>query len=190
MSSQTAMLLMSVAEFALWAVLGLLFWYKNLQRRFPAMGGYLGLRVVSSPVLSVLLYGQAQHWFNDYCFMCYFFVFWSVYIASAVLLYFICMEVFRSALSSFSGLMKLGIVAFRWAALISVVVSFSTVSFSNPGLLIIPSIAYGLMRSVSILELCLLAFLCLSMNALRLSTRDMAFGISLGFGVLSTNEFM
>ena len=33
------------------------------------------------------------------------------------------------------------------------------------------------MRSVSILELCLLAFLCLSMNALRLSVRDMAFGI-------------
>jgi hypothetical protein len=43
----------------------------------------------------------------------------------------------------------------------------------------------GLMRSVSILELCLLAFLCLSMNALRLSVRDMAFGIALGFGLMS-----
>jgi hypothetical protein len=46
------------------------------------------------------------------------------------------------------------------------------------------------MRSVSILELCLLAFLCLSMNALRLSARDMAFGIALGFGVMSSSDFI
>jgi hypothetical protein len=51
--------------------------------------------------------------------------------------------------------------------------------------MIIPDIAFGLMRSVSVLELCLLGFLCLSMNALRLSVRDLAFGISLGFGVMS-----
>ncbi len=57
-------------------------------------------------------------------------------------------------------------------------------------MLIIPDIAYALMRSVSILELCLLAFLCLSMNALRLSVRDMAFGIALGFGLMSANDFI
>ena len=45
------------------------------------------------------------------------------------------------------------------------------------------------MRSVSVLELCLLAFLCLSMNALRMSVRDMAFGIALGFGIMSTEPF-
>jgi len=43
---------------------------------------------------------------------------------------------------------------------------------------------------VSLLELCLLAFLCLSMNALRLSVRDMAFGIALGFGLMSANDFV
>jgi hypothetical protein len=47
-----------------------------------------------------------------------------------------------------------------------------------------------LMRSVSIVELCLLAFLCLSMNALHLSVRDMAFGIALGFGVMSSSDFI
>ena len=84
------------------------------------MGAYLALRVVSMPVLLFFFYGQAQHWFNDYAFMCYFFAYWAVYIASAVLLFFVCMEVFRSALSAFSGLLKLGIVVFRWAALVSV----------------------------------------------------------------------
>jgi hypothetical protein len=190
MSSQTAMSLMSVAEFALWAVLGLLFWSKGLHRRFPAMGAYLALRVASMPALVFLFYGQSQHWFHDRFFPAYFYLHWAVYIASAVLLYFICMEVFRSALSAFPGLTKFGIVIFRWAVLASVIVSFSTISFSHRGILLIPSVAYGLMRSVSIVELCLLGFLCLGMNALRLSARDMAFGIALGLGMMCANDFV
>jgi hypothetical protein len=190
MSSQTVMSLMSVAEFALWAVLGFLFWSKKMHRRFPAMGSYLALRVGSAPVLLALLYGQSQHWLNNYCFVIYFFAYWAVYIASVVLIYFVCMEVFRSALSAFSGLMRFGLVIFRWAVLASVIVSFSTLSFSHRGILIIPDVAYGLMRSVSAVEICMLGFLCLSMNALRLSIRDLAFGIALGFGLTSSSDFI
>lgn len=181
---------MSSTEFLLSALLGFLFWKKKLHRRFPAMGVYLALRVVSTPVFSSLLYGQSQHWFNDYCFAIYFYVYWVVYIASAILLFFICMEVFRSALSGFSGLMKFGIVVFRWTVLASVIVTFSSISFAHRGLMLIPDVAYALMRSVSILELCLLAFLCLSMNALRFPVRDTAFGIALGFGLMSANDFI
>ena len=46
------------------------------------------------------------------------------------------------------------------------------------------------MRSANVLELCLLVFLCLSMGALQLSSRDMAFGIALGFGLMSVNSFV
>jgi hypothetical protein len=190
MSSQTAMSVLAGVEFVLWAVLAFLFRKKALQRRFPAMGYYLALRVISTPVLLVLFYGQAEHWFRDLCFPIYFFLYWGVFVASAVILFFICTEVFRAALSTFSGLIKLGIVVFRWAAVASLVVSFSTISISRGTVMLVSSIANGLMRSVSILELCLLAFLCISMNALLLSPRDLAFGISLGFGVLSANDFL
>jgi hypothetical protein len=185
-----AMAVMSGAEFLLWAVLGYLFWTKKLQRRFPAMNAYLLLRVGSMPGLLLLLFGQSRHWLNDYCFIGYFFAYWAVYIASATSLFFVAMEVFRSALTAFPGLMKFGLVVFRWAAVVSVIVSLASVSYAHKGILIIPDLALGLMRSVSVLELCLLAFLCLSMNALRLSVRDRAFGIALGFGVLSTNDFV
>jgi hypothetical protein len=190
MSSQTAMSLMSLAEFALWVVLGFLFWSRKLYRRFPVMGTYLVLRVTSMPVLLFFFYGQSQHRFYYFCSTVYFFVYWTVYIASAVFLFFICMEVFRSALSAFPGLMKFGVLIFRWAVLASVIVSFSTISSSHKGVMLIPDIAFRLMRSVSIVELCLLGFLCLGMNALRLSARDMAFGIALGFGVMSANDFV
>jgi hypothetical protein len=184
------MAVMSGAEFLVWAVLGYLFWRKNLQRRFPAMNAYLLLRVAAMPVLLLLLYGQGRHWLNDYCFLLYFLAYWAVYIASAVLLFFVAIEVFRSALTAFTGLMKFGIVIFRWAAVASVIVSLASVSYAHKGIMIIPDMALGLMRSVSVLELCLLAFLCLSMNALRLSVRDLSFGIALGFGMLSTNDFV
>ncbi len=190
MPSQTAMSLMSVAEFALWALLCFLFWTKKLHHRFPAMGGYLALRMASAPVMLFLIYGQEGNWFNGLCAPVYFFAYWAVYVASAVFLYFICMEVFRSALSAFPGLMRFGIVIFRWAVLASVIVSFAAVNFTHRGVMLIPDIAFRLMRSVSVVELCLLGFLCLSMNALRLSARDMAFGIALGFGLMSANDFI
>jgi hypothetical protein len=188
MSSNLAMSVMGGSEFVLTTVLGFLFWKKNLHRRFPAMGSYLALRVASAPVLFALLALQSEPW-GGKLFVPYFFTYWAVYIASAILLFFICMEVFRSALASFPGLMKFGIVIFRWAILASVIMTFSSISFAHRGILSIPDVAFGLMRSVSILELCLLGFLCLSMNALRLSARDMAFGIALGFGLMSANDF-
>ena len=184
-----AMSLMSAAEFLLWAVIGFLFWRRGLHRRFPAMSTYLALRLASMPGLLGLLYVQAQPWGHSY-FPLYFYAYWAVYIASAITLFFICVEVFRSVLSSFTGLMRLGTVAFRWAALASSIVSLTSVSFTHRGVFIIPDIAYALMRSVSILELCLLAFLCLCMNALRSSPRDMGFGIALGFGLMSSNDFI
>jgi hypothetical protein len=190
MSAQNAMFLMSVAEFALWAVLGFMFWSRKLHRRFPMMGAYLSLRVASMPPLLFLFYGQSHHLFYVFSCVAYFYLYFAVYIASAVLLFFVCKEVFRSALSAFPGLMKLGIVTFRWAVLASIIVSFSTITFSHRHVLLIPSVAFGLMRSVSIVELCLLGFLCLGMNALRLSARDIAFGIALGMGLMSANDFV
>jgi hypothetical protein len=184
------MSIMSAAEFLLVAIVAFLFWRRKLQRRFPAMSAYLGLRLASAPLFFLLLARNqatpSQAWYSVY-----FFSYWGVYIVSAGILFFICIEVFRSALSPFAGLMKFGIVIFRWIILASVIVTFSTISFSSHrGILIIPDIAFGMMHSVSILELCLLAFLCLCTNALRLSVRDVAFGISLGFGVMAANDFV
>ncbi len=183
------MAVMSGAEFLLWATLAFLFWKRKLHRRFPAMASYLALHVAASPVFLTLLYLQAQPWGRVF-YAVYFFSFYGVYIASAIILFLVSMEVFRSALSAFSGLMKFGLVIFRWAVLASVLVTFSTVSYSHRGVLIIPDIAFGLMRSVSILEICLLAFLCFSMNALRLPIRDMVFGIAFGLGLLSANDLV
>ncbi len=189
------MTILSGTEFILSVALGFLFWKKGLHHRFPSMGAYLAVRVVSTPIFSLLLMAQAGQLTSNpdmqqLAAQAYFFSFYAVYAASAVLLYFISLEVFRSALTALPGLLKFGIVIFRWAVLVSLIVTFSTVTFSHHGLSAIPDVAIALMRSVSLLELCLLGFLCLSMNALHLSVRDLSFGISLGFGLMASNDFV
>ncbi len=186
-------------EFSLWASLGLLFWRKALYRRFPAVGAYLGIHVISVPFLLWALLECQWHPQSTNYISLYTYGYFSTYILSAVLLFFICAEVFRSALAPFTGLSKIGIVLFRWAALISVIVSLTSISakhwgigvaLSHGGVEFISAVAYALMHSASILELCLLAFLCLGMNALRLSVRDLGFGIALGFGVMAASDFV
>ena len=181
--------LTSVVEFALWATLGFVFWKKGLQKRFPALSIYLALRAGTMPVLLGLLYVQAQPWGHQY-FPFYFYPYWAVYIASGILLFFVTLEIFRSVLSPFSGLMRLGTVVFRWVALVSAVASLGSISFTHPNISLIPDFALALMRSVSILELCLLAFLGLCINALQLSFKDLAVGFGLGFGIMSANDLI
>lgn len=179
---------MTYLEVLLWTAVGIVFWSKKLQTRFPALSRYLMLRLIATPVLMVVLQLQAHSNANIW-FPVYFFGFWGVYIASAIMLLFVCIELFRAALSGFSGLMRFGTVIFRWAVVLSVISCMATISFHH-GILIIPDVAVGLMRAVSIIELGLLAFVCLAMNALQLSSRSLCFGFPLGFGVLSTSDFI
>jgi hypothetical protein len=191
MPLSSAMSLLSAVEFILLAALGLVFWSKGLHKRFPAMSTYLALRVGSMPVQLTLLYLYSKPGANqEVIYPLYFYSYWAVYIASAVSLLFVAFEIFRSVLSAFSGLLRLGTMVFRWAALVSLIASLATVSYSHISVMLIPEVAYALMRSVSILELCLLGFLCLCLNALRLSARDLAFGIALGFGLIAANDFI
>jgi hypothetical protein len=186
-----AMTAMSLAEILLWASLVFLFWKKGLHKRFSATSSYIALRAVSGITLLAVLGLESTPWGESHHLgMVYFFGYFAMYVVSAVLLFFICIEVFRAALVSFPGIAKLAIVIFRWAAVVSVIVSLTSITYSHKGFFIVADISYGLMRSVSVLELCLLAFLCLSMNALRLTVRDMSFGIALGFGMMSAGDFI
>ncbi len=187
------MLAMSAAESVLWAALAILFWVKGLHRRFPAMSYYLTLRAISTPALLLLLVFpvEPRSWAGElHAGQIYSLGFFATYLASTVLLFFICIEVFRAALSAFPGISKLAVVIFRWAAVVSVIVSLTSVSYAHKGIYLIVDVSYGLMHSVSVLELCLLAFLCLSMNALRLTVRDLSFGIALGFGLMCSGDFI
>ena len=180
---------MSVTEFFLLAGLAFLFWKRGLIHRFPAMAAYLVLHLAANPALLTVLTFRSLPG-NEFLGSIYFFGSFAVNIASAVLILLVCIEIFRSALSAFPGLMKVGIDIFRCAILVCVLRTFSSILFPHSGLLVYAHMAQSLMRSASAIELCLLVFLCLSMNSLQLPARDMGFGIALGFGPMSANAFV
>lgn len=182
---------LACVEFLLWATAGFIFWKRNLQRRFRAMSAYLALRVIATPMLIGLLQLQSHPGIHQKTFYAmYFYAYWTVYIGSAILIYFICVEVFRSVFAQFPGLIRLGTMAFGWAAFITVVLSLSVNIFDQPMSQYICYVAPVLVKVVSIVLLCLLGLLCFFMKTLNLSARDRRFGLILGFGLLSSSDFV
>lgn len=182
------MLAMNGAEVVLWTLLAILFYGKGFSRRFPSMGYYVALRAIATPLLLLLLFEGAQPG-SHIAASTYGYAYFAVYFAALALFFYICVEVFRSALEPFPGIAKLSIVLFRWVVLVSIALSLSSIVdlHHHPPAL---DLLYSLMRSVSLLQLCVLAFLCLSLRALRMSWRDMTFGIAAGFGVLSMGDYL
>jgi len=183
------MSVMSAAEFFLWLGLSLVFWRRKLNRTYKVTSAFLVSHVFSVPVFTGLM--GAYTWTHQWIYLkIYFYLYWGVYIASAIVLFFVCTEVFGSALAALPGIKKLGTLAFRWVAFASIIITLTSISYAHASPIAIKDVALGLMRSVSVLELCLLAFLCVSLNALKLSVRDAAFGISFGLGLFASNDFV
>src|SRR6202161_86915 len=96
------------------------------QRRFPALFGYVALRLGSSVVLPLLL--QIPRFVtidNATAYALYFYTYWASYIAGAVIVFLVIQELFRIAMEPFPGLKWLGIISFRWVACISFVAALA-----------------------------------------------------------------
>jgi uncharacterized membrane protein required for colicin V production len=191
MPINTFMSVLTCAEFLLWAIAGFIFWKSNLQRRFRAMSTYLAPRVTATPLLILLLQLQGNPGTHRALFYSlYFYTYWSVYIASAVLVYFVCVEVFRSVFASFPGFIRLSTIFFGWTAFVTVVLGLSVNIFDRPISESICYIAPLLTKVASVVLLCLLGLLGFVMKSLKLSASDRRFGLILGFGLLAGSDFM
>jgi hypothetical protein len=186
--------LMDVLEFAEPVLVGLslIFFLKSgMSKRFPAMMNYLGLRAVSAVVLEIIL--NLEHFIRisePLQYSVYFYTYWSFYTISAVAIFFVIREIFCHVTEPVPGIRRFGLLAFNWVAAISVIISVSSalpLKGLGAGLM---SIGFQVMRCVSILELCLVAFLALFIHSLGRSFRSMAFGIALGFGLQAAMELI
>jgi hypothetical protein len=185
---------MNILEFAepVLICLALIFFLKSgMSKRFPAMRTYLALRAGSAVVLEIILnLHRVVSIENTVQYSVYFYTYWSVYTLSAITIFFVIQEIFCHVTEPVPGIRRFGLLAFRWVAIISVIISVSSafpVKGVGAGLM---AIGFQVMRCVSILQLCLLAFLALFIHRLGRSFRSMAFGIALGFGVQTAMELI
>jgi hypothetical protein len=160
------------------------FFRSSLRKHYPWMFRYLCVRAVTAIIIEFLLYGPLLASPLTYTKM-YFVVEWSSYLISAVLLFLSCLDVYRQAMAPLPGLVRMGTTVFRWAAIASVLVTATTLTSITSGPQALVQIGVQLMRCVGTAELCLLAFLLLSMNAIGLSPRSRPFGMALGLGMMA-----
>jgi hypothetical protein len=165
-------------------------------KRLPAMKRYLLARLVSIPVLILVL---NLHHFTQiskvaYCYT-YFCAYWGTYLVMAVLIFLVLREIYSELMRPVPGLRHLGMMTFNWVAIISGVVAFAVAI--NASTLPIKTLAGRLLYTaqfslncVSILELCMLAFLALTVHSLGRSFRSPIFGIALGFGLEASSQFI
>src|SRR5271167_672840 len=191
---QDATVWMNVLEFAepilIWLAL-IFFVTTGKSKRFPAMMAYLCLRAGSSVIQAIILNLQRFTQISDTSqYDVYFYTYWSFYTLGAIAIFFVIQEIFCHVTEPVPGIRRFGLLAFRWVAIISVIISVSS-AFPLKGLGAgLMSVGFQVMRCVSILELCLLAFLALFIHSLGRSFRSMAFGIALGFGVQAAMELI
>ena len=161
------------------------------QRRFPALRNLLVFRSAATVVLEAVylltLFGVG----GRTAYVAYFNAFWTSYLAGAILIFLVIQEMFKHVMSPLPGISRLGLLAFRWAATISMIVAIASAvlpaGFKGR---VIMATSIEFMRCVSIMELCLLALLAFSVHSLGLSFRSRAFGVGLGLGVMAIMDFM
>jgi hypothetical protein len=187
MTPQIAMTLLCVIESGLWILIGFLFWRRKLQKCFPAMGWYIAIHALAGPIFNALMIRDHPPNRQIYA-LSNFSLYWTVYILSAVTLFFVYIEVYCSASEGNQELKRLGVIPFRWLAIVLAIIFASSVPITQLRISIIPDLVFSLMRYVSVVGLCLAAYLFISMKALRLSRSSPSFGIVLGFAWQSIND--
>lgn len=120
----------------------------------------------------------------------YFFVYWSSFAVEAILALMIVYGVFRLAMAPLKGLQTLGMLVFKWAAGISVVVALGSAFTPNSTNGYAIAAISQLQRTQSILTVCLLLFVCFAIRPMGLSYGSRIFGVGLGLGIMSTNDLV
>jgi hypothetical protein len=152
-----------------------------------SLGAFLAVRAVSSMALVYILHPVFHPLSARVGYHLYFYTYWISFAVESVLALIVVYSVFRLAMAPLKGLQQLGMLVFRWAAAISVIVAlgsaFAPDMTSSKYLVAAVS---QLERTQSILTLCLLVFVCFAILPMGLNYGSRIFGVSLGLGIMST----
>jgi hypothetical protein len=163
---------------------------KKQWKDYWSLGAFLAVRAFSSVALaSIMHFGKPLG--ARFAYILYFNVYWISFAIESILALIVVYSVYRLAMAPLKGLQQLGMLVFRWAASISVVVALG--SAFAPDMTrtkyLIAAISQ-LQRTQSILTLCLLVFVCFAILPMGLNYGSRIFGVSLGLGVLATTDLV
>ena len=152
---------------------------RGLQREYPYFFNYTVLQVVGDPILFVM---------NRQGYTLYYFSYWLSAALSALISFAVLYEIFQHAFRPYEALRDLGVILFRWSALVILLVAgMWAVTSGHPAQE--GSITNAILlaeRSVRLMQCGLVFFLLLFSEYLGISRRNLLFGIALGFGLFAS----
>jgi len=164
--------------------------WKKQWADYWALGSFLAVRLSSNAVLMGLM-----HFANEIgvrtAYRIYFYVYWASSAVESVLTLVVVYCAFKLAMAPLKGLQTLGILVFKWAAGISCAMALSNaIAPHMTSKSFLMNAITQLQRTESILTLCLLLFVGFAIRPMGLSFSSRIFGVSLGLGVMSTNDLV
>jgi hypothetical protein len=165
---------------------------KKQWRDYWSLGSFLAVRIVSSTTLSLIWHFAHNHPLSKRAaYIPYYYIYWSSFALESILALIVVYSVFRLAMAPLKGLQTLGMLVFRWAAGISVAVALGSAFAPHmTSTQYLTAAASQLQRTQSILTLCLLLFVCFAIRPMGLNYGSRIFGVSLGLGVMATNDLV
>lgn len=121
----------------------------------------------------------------------YFYTYWIAFAVESILMLVVICSMYRLAMAPLKGLHTLGMLVFKWVAVISVLVALGSAFAPHiTKISYLVSFVSQMQRTQSILILCLLLFVCFAIRPMGLSYRSRIFGVSLGLGVMATTDMV
>jgi hypothetical protein len=130
-------------------------------------------------------------WFLRQDTALYFYFYWLTELVSIVIGFVIIYEVFRTIVSRYERVQRVGFILYRWSAV--VLLFLATITVASASSINSDAVFDGIMvlqRGVRIIQVGLLVLLFAFTSFLALSWRNCSFGVALGFGFLATVELV
>jgi hypothetical protein len=181
-----------IAELVTCIVALALVWRKRIDLPSPLLLAFIATRAIAEAIsIPMLFFHRALGIPVGVAWPVHLFTTWAAFIIQNALFVGVIFQLYRLAMKPFEGLQRMGLVVFRWVALVSVLISLSLAIGPHSSLVGYMSIAaQRVQQGLGILTLCLLLFVCFAIRPLGLTFRSKIFGISLGLGVLSSTNFV
>jgi hypothetical protein len=180
--SHTVVFCLWGAQPMLQSVVAVIFWRRKLHKQFPVFFLFLLVQIANfSTLFPLWLTGHRNLYFGP---------FWLGEAVNAVLGFKVIHEIFLDVFRPYHTLKDLGTLLFKWAGVVMLLVA-GVVAFSNPvNQNPLVHALTTLQFSIRIVQLGLILFLLLFSRFLGVSRKQVAFGISLGFGLFAGVELM
>ncbi len=159
--------------------------------QYSTLSVLLVCHIFSTAILVPLLLFGGHGVERHVAYTMYFWIYWIDFVIEAVLSLVVIYEIFDLAMTPLDGIRRLGVLVFRWAVCISVVVVSGSILLPHPSeKVFLLAVITELQRTESVLTLCMLVFVCYAIRPLGLCYRSRIFGIILGLGMLAATKLL